>query len=465
MVISRFAYMKGVKCGKLLWTLYNDPGSLPPHYDGTQGVFYDGAAASDLAHSLFPDIIFAERGGDNDAIAAGKPIFRACVGDDEASATIDILKPLGEGEWEILQFSFNGESPGSCPPALKGLMQCKQIKHVRDIAFQMYCCGKSGVRVGKCQLLYVNSDYVRMGALDSGKLLTCEDVTAKVLAEYDKVEPRVMGMRRTIELEECPPFAMFENQTDCLGNSHLDLRHCPMVKKCREAAGEVGGGGETGTADSGMEANFDIPAAREFLERLVFPVAFLDIQYFCRPVPLEGCRPYTLLPFVFSLHSLDAIDSGRIISHSWIWDGKGDPRVSALHKLSELIGKHGSIVDQFGELSLSPLAEFASESPGHQHVMQELNSRLIQMVCPLTQEQQKRLYFNIDECYKTMFPEVNMPDDWLDSMEFIHCSFNQRDPAARKATSLKIKENSRTRSMIMLRTSQKIAGLCGKEYR
>ncbi len=49
MIISRFEYMEGLKCHKLLWNIFNAPDCMPKHYDGTRGLFYDEAAAKRAA--------------------------------------------------------------------------------------------------------------------------------------------------------------------------------------------------------------------------------------------------------------------------------------------------------------------------------------------------------------------------------------------------------------------------------
>ena len=189
MIISRFEYMKGLKCRKLLWTLYNEPEKIPCNYDGTQGLFYDEGAVTELVQSLFPDIILADQeNGDSETqgttwslMTKRRPIFRGSFTSAGTSAKIDVLKPTDDGKWDIVQFNTDSLDTENANRAIAKHYRRRHEQHVRDIAFQYHCCEEVRVSIRNCYLTHVNSNYVRMGALDVHELFTLEDVTDKFI--------------------------------------------------------------------------------------------------------------------------------------------------------------------------------------------------------------------------------------------------------------------------------------------
>jgi hypothetical protein len=72
---------------------------------------------------------------------------------------------------------------------------------------------------------------------------------------------------------------------------------------------------------------------REFLERLWYPICFLDFETFRSAIPrFDGIRPYQQVPFLYSLHRQDA--AGAPLTHfEFLARPDADPRKELVEKL------------------------------------------------------------------------------------------------------------------------------------
>ena len=448
--------MQGLKCRKLLWTLYHNPGSIPCYYDGTQGLFYDEAAFAELAHSLFPDIIFAAQvDGNNAAEAATRqaltgrtPIFNARIRYGDVSAIINVLTPAPDGKWDIIQFGPLIHYPKES--LFLKWHQKERLKHVQDIAFQLYCCEKSGIPIRKCCLTYIKENYVRMGALDAGKMLNLEDVTDKVIAESADIEIRLSDMRRTIEAEECPPFKMYENGADCLSRSHLASSYCPLKEKCQEIVY-----GKRASVKPIADVDYDILKIRDFMEALVYPLHILDIKYVCRVIPIGGGSPYDVYPFVCSLQSVDNIYS-EPVSHTWLWDGKGRPQAMLLEIAGKWLGNRGSIISRYKE-------EFFDRiSPD----CEPIKARMLELVEPFNKKILGELACNGIDLYEAVLPEIKIENFYYKKrIEFIQATYNKQNCLDPQNILQGVEDNCRMDSELMLHALRKYAEFYEKAAR
>jgi hypothetical protein len=464
MIITRFEYMKGLKCRKLLWTLFNEPEKIPCNYDGTQGLFYDEGAVTELVQSLFPDIILAEQENVNSEengipwflLAKRRPIFRASFTSAGISAKIDVLKPADDDKWDIVQFNTDSLDTENTNSSITKHYRRRHEQHVRDISFQCHCCEKVGVIIRNCYLTHVNPNYVRRGAINAHELLTLEDVTDNVRAESAGIEPRIAEMQRVIEMKECPAFEMFTKETRCLSICHLTHCHCPLIEQCREATN-----GKSAMLPPISDTDYDVEKIRNFMGRLVYPIRILDLNYFTRAIPLDGCKPYKMLPFVVSLQELENLDSDPV-SHFWLWDGNGDPRSLALHRIKELIGGSGSIIIRFKQFHEKYLKKFATAFPEHQPLLENMMSRMLELIEPFNQKILGVLALNGVDLFEAAFPDMECSDSYMDSIEFIKCIYGKQSADEYERIRIRLENNCRRNTMQILVILRRLAGFSRK---
>lgn len=88
----------------------------------------------------------------------------------------------------------------------------------------------------------------------------------------------------------------------------------------------------------------DPKAIAAFLERLEYPLYYLDFETFQTAVPMyDGVRPYQQVPFQFSLHIVRA-PGEKPEHHGYLAEGDVDPRPEILRLLKHLLGTKGSVV-------------------------------------------------------------------------------------------------------------------------
>lgn len=415
--ITRFKYMKGLKCRKLLWILCNESRKIPPYYDCSKGLPYDEEAVLELAHALCPDIIsFCADDNLEKILLKRKPIFRGVVSCNNISATIDILRPTNDGKWDIVQISLNCKQSIRSNKALNRLEQLKRRKHIQDITFQRYCCEMSNVSIRGCYLAQLNGNYVRKGVLDE-RILIIDNLTAEVDVECSALAPRINAFLRVAELPECPTFKMFDGETDCLSHSHLTELHCPIIEECRE---EVDG--KRPTLPEVDAADFDISAAKDIFERITYPLHIVESRFIRRAIPLEGSQPYELLPFALSVLSVIDLDYEPTYN-AWLWDGKEDPFGAMLDCLMKWTSGSGAILCEFGKSTTDNIMEVAKRNPEHLSILQTMVSQTFELEQTIKQVKRAELAFNGVYYLDFVFPEsckgVSSDDDDIERWMFI----------------------------------------------
>ena len=153
-IISKSKYCLGLQCPKLLWVHYNDKERLPEVDASVQVRFDQGHVIGDLAKSLYPGGIeivyragaFQEMAEETaNALPLRKPIFEATFSHDGAYAQADILVPVGDDAWDIVE--------------VKSATGVKTV-YLEDIAFQKNCYESAGLKINRCFVTHINNQYV-----------------------------------------------------------------------------------------------------------------------------------------------------------------------------------------------------------------------------------------------------------------------------------------------------------------
>ena len=277
--------------------------------------------------------------------------------------------------------------------------------YLNDITFQRYVYEGAGLKVGNCFLLLVNKNYVRSGKVDPESLFTRIPVTAEVDALLPTVHSKVQEMKNIIALSQCPDVKISRHCTDpyecalwkhCWGflpqPSVFDLRHAnqkawDLFARDITRIEDVPAGVDFTEAQVRQIASHrsGIPHTnqaeiRQFLSELSHPLYFLDFETIQSAVPLFDCSsPYMQIPFQFSLHIVRDKRSPAE-HHSFLADGKGDPRPRLLSELKRLLGDHGSIVGYNTNFELTRLIECARFFPEHGPWVDSIGGRFVDLL-------------------------------------------------------------------------------------
>jgi hypothetical protein len=396
-LLTKSKYMNGLQCEKLLWIIYNAPEKIPEVTESTQFRFDMGHEVGEYAKKVFENGIdlpqdFKENiTRTKESLNQRKPLFEAGFMVDNLFSRIDILNPVGNNEWDIIE--------------VKSSTSLKE-EHVHDVSFQRHTALKAGLKIRKCHLMHLNNQYVKQGDINPQELFTIEDISGDVEKVSVSIQERINNMFKIIRQDVIPEIG--------IGKYCTNPYECAMVNECWSFLPENsvldlyrGGKKSFELLDNGTHAIKDIPedyklndkqkiqldceksgqihihkeSIKHFLKTLKYPLYFLDFETLNPPIPVhDGMRPYQRIPFQFSLHVVQ--EDGKTEHHEFLHDSKDDPRPNFFKTLKEVLGDSGSIVVYNQSFELGVLKELVDAFPEYDDWNDLMNSRVVDLLIP-----------------------------------------------------------------------------------
>ena len=409
-IVSKSKYLNGLQCHKLLWYTYNQKDDIPEPDQATQTIFEQGHQVGQLAKQLFPGGVEVKSSHDNFAemlseteelLKLRKPIFEASFRYNNGFARADVLNPVGKDSWDIIE--------------VKSSTEVKDI-NLSDLAFQKYVYEGAGLKINKCHLMYINNKYVRKGEVESSKLFKQKDVTDEVKLLVKEIEQNLGKMLNVIKQKESPniPIGIHCNkpyncplQSVCWGflpqdniltlyrlkkekafeliyDGILDIRDLPeSFKASKNQKIQI-------DAVNTKNSYIDNKKIQSFLETVQYPIYALDFETFMTAIPMyDLVQPYKQVPFQYSLHILKSKDDNPE-HHSFLADGKMDPRPELLKSLKELLQNSGSIMSYNATFEKRVLKDCSNVYPEYKKWYGEIEKRFIDLLKPF----QSFAYYN-----------------------------------------------------------------------
>ena len=271
-------------------------------------------------------------------------------------------------------------------------------EHIYDVTFQALILDHQ-MTLDQVYILHLNKDYILNEELDLSQLLILEDVSEKVEALKAEV-----ALLRQVALEvvladspdgiepcwspkDCPcPELCHPNLPDF---SIFDIPRLSRLKKQE-------------LLDAGITAASDIPdsfslnpkqklvrerartkaehlnrsALRAELERLAFPLYFLDYETCISAIPpYPGYHPQQQIVFQYSLHRLDRPD-GEPVHSEHLSATCEEPSRSLVEQLSMDIGDHGTVIVWNKTFEMTRNKDMGLISPQFAGFLENLNQRI-----------------------------------------------------------------------------------------
>jgi len=397
-LLSKSRYLNGLQCPRLLWIATNHPERIPEPDATTQHIFDQGHRIGELAKKLYPEGIDLPHENFMGNISMAKklllqrtPLFEAGVLSGHIYSRVDILNPVNENKWDIIE--------------VKSATSVKEV-NFHDVAFQRLCWEDGGQKIRKCFLGHINNQYVKNGEIDPKELFVIEDISDEVAAASEGIRDRITQMLEVIGMPACPEVTIGPHCSDPYG--------CPLAE-CwdglpahnvftlyygGERSYELYRGGVLDIAKipSSYRLNdrqriqracvvsgkpyVDKDALRGFLAGLEYPLYFLDFETFGTAIPMfDGTSPYQNTPFQFSLHIQET--PGREPRHSgFLAKGREDPRPELLASLSRLIGHTGSVIAYNKPFEEGVLEDLGNAFPEYAGWTANVVSRLVDLILP-----------------------------------------------------------------------------------
>lgn len=466
--LSKSRFLWGLQCPKLLWTAFNARERIPLPDEQVQAVFDQGHEVGRLARKLFPDGIEVgqnDSGGLEDvlglsqeALKAHRPLFEPTFEYQGSFARADILDPVDDDAWDLIE--------------VKSSTSVKDV-YISDLAFQSFVYAGAGLKIRRCFLLLIDSDYVRQRDIIPARLFKREDVTAKVSAMARTVKTSLDKMFETIRLPNEPQVQ--------IGPHCGDPYPCPLHDRCwsflpPDNVLTLYRGGRKGfklladgiTAIKDIPADFPLTANQEiqrrvavtgephvtkdaitrFLRQVEYPASYLDFETFSTAIPLfDGMRPYQQVPFQFSLHVVGAPGAAPE-HHMFLAEGRTDPRPQFLQRLRECLPQSGSVVAYNAQFELARLRECSDALPEFQTWVTGIEARIVDLLKPFRAFR----YYHPDQegsaSMKAVLPalagrgygHLDIQEGGTASLEFLRVTFGDVDEAERRRVRRQLEE-------------------------
>jgi len=362
MLLTKSNYLLGLQCPKLLWVAKNDKQRIPEPDKTAQAKFTEGDIIGVLATKVFPEGV--DLAGldfkDNidktkEAIKNRQTIYEAGFMIDNLFSRADILLPVGEDEWDIIE--------------VKSATKVKDV-NIHDVSFQKYTYQKAGIKIRNCILMHINNQYIKDGEIEPGELFIQADINEQVLDFSKGIEDRIDNFMKIINSRdepECP-----------IGVHCSDPYNCSLMNECwknvpegsvfefyrmfKKKCFELHDGGIVclNEVPEDIRLNdkqkiqrrlafdggkyIDKQEIKSFLGNLKYPIYYLDFETINPAVPkFDGMKPYQRIPFQFSLH-IQQEQGGECEHISFLAEGTSDPRPKFMQALRDDLNDAGSIL-------------------------------------------------------------------------------------------------------------------------
>jgi hypothetical protein len=438
-ILSKSTFVRGSKCLKSLY-LYKH------HYDlrdevsqQQQAIFDQGHEVGMLARELFPagtdcSVSPAYNYSEsikktNEAIANGaKVIYEAGFVFNNVYVAVDILVQK-KGRWFIYE--------------VKSSTSVKDY-HLLDAAIQLYVIQGCGLRVSQASIVHIDTGYVRNGNLDPKQLFNIADVTKEAKDYQSRIETELPVMLNVVASQtvpnmnigaQCNKFYGCDFHGQCW--KHFEDVEFPVYTISRlseDKKWELIDNGilcQTQIGDSfSLSVNQrtqvfcnqnksslapDVRALSEFISEIKFPVSFLDFETFNTAIPLfDNTKPYGQVPFQYSLHTV--YESGELKHAEFLGNGKSDPRRALVEALINDIEPIGSVLCYYMSFERSRLEELADEFPQYRVKINQVISRLVDLIVPFRSKYIYDYRMNGSASIKDVLPAL-IPDLSYDDLE------------------------------------------------
>lgn len=457
--LTKSKFLWGVQCQKLLWHAFNAPDQLPDTSTTQQAIFDQGKEVGELAKQLYPGGIDvgAEDYNFQQALAASlaavkrrKPVFEPGFVYNGAYARADILNPVGKDAWDIIE--------------VKSSTGVKDVAFL-DLAFQAFVYNGAGLKIRRCCIMHVNSDYVRRGAVDPKKLFTLADVTTEVSTLSRKIETQVDNMFSVIRRTESPEIKI---------GAHCGSPYtCPLTETCwaflpeqnvttlyrgRQKAFTFIGDGVLRIKDIPDSFSLtenqqlqrttvltskpyvDKAAIKSFLSQLKYPLSFLDFETFSTAIPMfDESWPYQQVPFQYSLHVVD--EPGAKPEHySFLADGRNDPRPAFMGQLKADLPETGSVIVYNASFEKGRLKEGCELLPEFKSWNNKVARRMVDLLLPFrgfryyhpSQDGSASMKKVLPALTGRGYDEMEIQEGGTASMEYMRVTFGEVTEAERR---------------------------------
>ncbi|MBP9697939.1 MAG: DUF2779 domain-containing protein [Candidatus Moranbacteria bacterium] len=406
-LISKTIFQHCIHCPKDAWLKLHKPelrGQFVPS-EFELHLMEQGNEVESYAHNLFPGGIEISTTGEHavedtrrlmtEHMAA---LFQATFIVDGFIVRNDVLKwNPGTNLWDLYEVKGTNSMK----------LDQKERDHITDVAFQVSVMRRAHVPLGRCYLIHLNKEYVRVGDLDINALFTIEDVTEAVDGRIPEIEPKMEAAKEYLNREVEPAggcecvYSTRRNQctTFQYSNGHIpkysvhDISRIHKTKLSNLVEQNIFSLDDVDPdahklsekqtnqvhAHQRQTPVIDAVEIAEFLGSLKFPLYFFDYEAYAPAIPaFSSYSPYKFIPFQFSMHILHE-PNGELEHIEFLHEEFSDPSEAVALKLKEIY-TGGSVVvwhETFEKTFIN--VNIAHRLPEHAEFFDRFNNAMVDL--------------------------------------------------------------------------------------
>lgn len=402
-ILSKSTFIRGLQCEKSLY-LYKNFIQLRDAPSPEQlAIFNRGSNVGILAQQLFPNGMDASSRYKRDNLAA-----------------VENTRQLMEKGVEVIyeaSFQFNGVLVILDMLVKKdGKWYAYEVKssikisntYLLDASLQYYVISNAGIALADMSLITVNPEYIKKGKIDVGQLFLITSVKNDVLKNQNMIKERIEKLKQVALDPRMPEITIGEQ---CFSPYNCDfMGHC-WKNVPSGSVFEMGAVSKTQLFElyhQGVIRVQDIPdrnvldknanlhlqsvkkneiivnktAITDFLNKLSYPLLFMDFESFMPAVPIyDNTRPYQHIPFQYSIH-VQAQEGGTIQHLSFLGEQGIDPRKDFIEQLIKAVGDTGTILVYDALMERNILNALKKELPHYSLQIDAILSRIVDLIQP-----------------------------------------------------------------------------------
>lgn len=401
--LSKDDIIKGVQCPKKLWLSKNRPELVPEsrNYHHPEHLKLSKEEIKKFTRELFPQAVLPQSSHLSGMLLETKELIKA-------NHPV-IANPVFKYKKIISPSDYLVSTPkGYQLYEIKSATGYKPI-HLVDLALQDYVLKGNSIPISDIFIVTINNKYEREKELDTKELLVIKNITGEARGKYNYIKKQILALDKLLsKTEPKTPIGLYcENPSPCPFHSycwknvpaHSILNLTKMEKKQRFALFHEGIRELTALPREIMEELSEkqqiqieslknntpyilYPKLEQFLNSLSFPLYFLDFETYQSPIPhFEGTKPFSQIPFQFSLHILKNPDS-PLLHEEFQADPGGDPRPSFIEALLSKIPEDACVLAYNGGFEKGVIKKLSKNFPDYKDPLLSLHNRIRDLLIP-----------------------------------------------------------------------------------
>jgi len=392
-MLTKSDFINYIKCPVYLWLTKHQPDLLPEDTLEKKRILEMGREVDILSRCLFPGGIevggFNTEGWQNTKklmASSTEILFQPTIVADPLICRADILTRNNKiGGWDINE--------------VKMATSIKK-EYAYDLAFQRICFKDAGIRISRTNLIHINNQYIRKGNIEPEKLFISEDISDGVDLKISETKEAVKEALRVAERRQTPDPSFLQSCSNPKTCEYLKY-YCEGIPSIYSIAQKLSPelllilldqrilSPEKIPADLlesiGYEpkiefTTIDAPSIRKELEKLQYPLYFLDYETYGAAIPpFDGCRPWQNIPFQYSL-IVKETPTATLRHTEFLMRKFENPVPAFLSQLKRDVGSQGSIIVWNAPFEKKCNEEMARMEPGFADFLKSINERIFDLM-------------------------------------------------------------------------------------